>query len=371
MEKKYLDAYEKGLKKVKYMKENLSEFPHITKNGKWLTHELGHWTGGFWTGLLWLYALQTKKAGDFETAKNWALRLKDRVSDNKTHDQGFIYGPSCVTGYNLLGLEEFLPLIHAGSSNMIDLYNEKSGLILAWDESNYQGIAIVDTIMNLPLMWVSDTLENDDSHKEIMRTVAENIAKYHIREDNTSSHVVKWDDNYNITQDTHQGASATSCWSRGQAWALYGFANMYRYTNNARYLDISINLAEYFYNNLNKDMLPAWDFIYKDSSENPIDAAASSIASSGMLLIAQLKRLNNEMKEYDMWTKRAKDVLDALIVNCMYDDLSQYGIIKKVTVDYPRKSGVGESSMYGDYYFMEALYRLQNSDNPDNVFKLY
>lgn len=362
---KYAVAYGKGLGKVNCMKSGLSDFPHTTRNGEWLTHKNGHWTGGFWVGLLWFNALQTRTDGDFQTAGDWAMRFKTRMADNKTHDQGFIYGPSCVMGFNILKSETFIPLIHAGSRNMADLFDDNVELVLAWDEPGYERTAIVDTIMNLPLMWVSDSLKGDNSHKEIMARAAKSIIKYHVRSDFSTSHVVRWDNRLNIVQDTHQGASPDSCWSRGQAWALYGFANMYRYTEDSTYLDIATKLAEYFYHNLNDDKLPAWDFVYKGNVAHPIDAAAASIAASGMLLISRLQGSRNKPGECIYWESCAKEILDVLIEQCMCTDRARYGILKGVTVDYPRKSGLGESSMYGDYYFMEALYRLQYKEKTD------
>jgi unsaturated chondroitin disaccharide hydrolase len=40
-----------------------------------------------------------------------------------------------------------------------------------------------------------------------------------------------------------QGYSATSCWSRGQAWGLYGFTTMYRRTGNPEFLATARQLA--------------------------------------------------------------------------------------------------------------------------------
>ncbi len=371
MDKSTSWAYEQGLKKIRHMRNTLREFPHITKGGEWMTNKDGHWTGGFWVGLIWLEALQTGNEATLKEAKKWAMALKSRIKDNKTHDQGFIFGPSCVMGFRLTEDTDFLPLIHAGAKNMLDLYNEKSGLILAWDEPSYEGIAIVDTIMNLPIMWISDELNGETKKKEIVSVVADNIKKYHVRKDSSTYHTAIWDKDYNITGGTHQGYNAESCWSRGQVWALYGFANAYRYTGNVSYLDTSIKLAEYFYSHLNEYLLPAWDFIFQNDDTQPIDASAASIASAGMLHLAYMLDKTGDRPGRDKWIERAASVLKSEIELCLYKDLDKFGIIEKATVDFPRKSGIGESTMYGDYYFMEALYRLQNMNNPEKLDLLY
>ncbi len=371
MEHTYLEAYDRGLRKVRHMEQTLDAFPHITRDGVWLTHPEGHWTGGFWTGLVWLDYLDSGDAAVAAKAGSWALRLQARCTDNKTHDQGFIFGPSCYFGYNLTGNEAFLPLIQAGARNMADLYNPQTGLILAWDEPGYEGVAIVDTVMNLPLLWIAGALGGSADYQSLCRNVGETIRKHHLRPDGSTYHVARWGADGTVTGDTHQGHAADSCWSRGQAWALYGFANLCRHTGEDHWLETSLALADYFFAHLNENGLPAWDFVFQDTPGQPIDAAAGSIAASGVLLAAWLLGKKGDKEGRARCLRRARALLDALIAECLYTRLDRYGIIEKATVDLPRNSGVGESAMYGDYYFMEALYRLRNMDNEAKLELLY
>ena len=371
MEQKYIEAYERGLRKVRHLDRNLDAFPHATRDGVWLTNKEGHWTGGFWTGLIWLEYLHSGEQAVAARARDWALRLQSRISDNKTHDQGFIFGPSCYFGYNLTGDKAFLPLIHAGARNMIGLHNPHTGLILAWDEPGYEGVAIVDTAMNVPLIWLSGLLDGDMERQDLARTLMANIRTHHIRPDFTTFHVARWDKEYRITGDTHQGFAPESCWSRGLAWAIYGFANMYRHTGEETWLETSLKMAEYFFSHLNDNGLPAWDFVFRNDKEQPIDAAAGSIAAAGAMLTAWLLNRKGDPTGEARSLARGKAMLDALIDTCLYTDIERYGIIEKVIIDLPRKSGIGESTMYGDYYFMEALYRLHNLDNDEKLELLY
>ena len=359
-EKEILD---KGFRKIKNMEEHLRDFPHITRNGEWLTHANGHWTGGFWVGLLWLkslYALESEKQQLQEMAAAWAKRLAVRATDNKTHDQGFIFGPSCIFGYRLTGDPEFVKLAEAGAKNMWDLFEGRVGLILAWDEPGYEGVAIVDTIMNLPLLaWVTEQ-QGQTEYLELACQTADHILKYHVRQDNSTYHVVRWDPNSFevVERTTHQGFASDSCWSRGQAWALYGFANMYRYTGKTKYLETAQKLGEYFWDHLDDSLkLPRWDFVFKNNTEEPLDASSASIAASGMLLIYDLLK-KEDIAGAAIWIERAEQILLSQVTHCLYGDIHKFGIIERATVDKPRKSGINESTMYGDYYFMEAVYRL-------------
>nr|WP_245204008.1 glycoside hydrolase family 88 protein [Ammoniphilus resinae] len=344
------------------MEESLREFPHITRDGQWLTHENGHWTGGFWVGLLWLkslYAVESERAQLQTKAAGWAKRLAVRVTDNKTHDQGFIFGPSCILGYHLTGDPEFIRLAEAGAKNMRDLFEDRVGLILAWDEPGYEGVAIVDTIMNLPLLsWVAKQQDKPEYHELACHT-ADHILQHHVRPDGSTYHVVRWDpSSYEIVERrTHQGFAPESCWSRGQAWATYGFANMYRYTKKAEYLEAAQKIGEYYWDHLDDDLkLPRWDFVFQNRTDEPLDASSASIAASGMILMYDLLKQAGSL-DADIWLDRADQILQGMATHCLYHDMERFGIIEKATVDKPRNSGINESTMYGDYYFMEAIYR--------------
>lgn len=366
-----LQAFQKGLQKVEHMKAELTGFPHITKEGKWLTNENGHWTGGFWTGLLWLNSLEKNDSRLRAEAKEWAMRLRCRMDDCTTHDQGFIFGPSCVLGYRITGDEEFLPLIHAGAENMIRQYVPEAGFVQAWAEGGYEGISIVDTIMNLPILWLSGELADDPTKKELCLHVAHNIRKYAVRNDFSTYHVVRWDSGFRIYGDTHQGYGAESCWSRGQAWALYGFANMYRYTGITEFLDTAACIGEYYWEHLNQNLLPAWDFTFRNDSHMPIDASASSIAAAGMALLSELMAFKGDTGGMELWGQRADEILSAETQNCLYSSLDAFGIIEHAVVDYPHGSGIDESAQYGDYYYMEALYRRIHKGERKPILLLY
>jgi len=370
-----LQALTKSFHKVELMNNTNKDFPHITNNGEWLTHQNGHWTGGFWTGLQWLRSFYDDNSNLVrEDALKWAKRFRSRIGDNKTHDMGFIFGPSCLLGYRIQHDQELLELAEHGAKNMSDLFEERIGLILAWDEPGYEGNAIVDTIMNLPLMvWVAEQTGNTE-YAKIANRVADQILKFHVRPNHSIYHMIKWDPKTFeiIEKTTHQGYKPETCWSRGQAWALYGFANMARYTQNQKYLDASQKLADYFWNHLDTELhLPRWDFFFKDNTNEPLDASAGSIAASGMILLADVLNRNGKIEEAALWYHRGETIVSSLIEHCLYTDIRKYGIIEKATVDKPRNSGVGESTMYGDYYFVEALFRIVNKNNQETLDLLY
>ena len=59
---------------------------------------------------------------------------------------------------------------------------------------------------------------------------------------------------------THQGHSDSSCWSRGQAWAIHGFAQAAINTGDSSFLSLARRLADYAIPRLPADAVPEWDY---------------------------------------------------------------------------------------------------------------
>ena len=102
-------------------------------------------------------------------------------------------------------------------------------------------------------------------------------------------------------------------------------------------------------------MPPPWDFD-ADSDDEPSDSAAGAIAASGLL---ELGRLCSE----SAYSAAGRQITLGLIDTCIdFDHPDRPGLLMHGTVDYPRRSGIDESIMYGDHYFLEALVKLRRPD---------
>lgn len=141
------------------------------------------------------------------------------------------------------------------------------------------------TDLNL-LFYVSNLVQNPFLAR-IAHTHATTLLKSHIREDWSTFHVVDFNqDSGTIKQRfTNQGYADDSCWSRGQAWAITGFAQTYGWTKDARFLDASRQLADYFIDHLPEDQVAFWDF--DAPKPGPRDTSAALAAAYGMLLLHQ------------------------------------------------------------------------------------
>ncbi|KAJ4294224.1 hypothetical protein N0V90_007914 [Kalmusia sp. IMI 367209] len=120
---------------------------------------------------------------------------------------------------------------------------------------------------------------------------ARTTARTHIRSDGSTTHLIVLDAcTGNVKHRlTNQGYSHTSCWARGQAWAIAGFAETYHWTHDEEFLRTSRLAADFFLARLPMNKIVPWDFdaLEVEGSSQPPDSSAAMIAAYGMLLIHQ------------------------------------------------------------------------------------
>ena len=351
-------AYEYALTVVGRLLGELEAFPHTTEHGRWRVSAHGRWTAGFWIGLIWLRYLEQPSPALRADADAWLARLVLRQNDTTTHDMGFLFEPSFVRGYLITGESAMRDVAVQAARSLATRYHARGGYIQAWDESEdpaHRGRTIVDTVMNLPLLaWAAD-VTGEARLRDIALRTAETTAGHHVRADGSTYHVVDFDPDTGdpIRYGTHQGYSDSSCWSRGQAWALYGFCRLFMVTGEARWLETSRRLADFFLAHLPSDGLPYWDLVLPGTENEPRDSAAAAIAASGLLDLASQAPDEDDRARY--WTQ-AERILEVLTAICLTRGRpAEQGVLLHGTVDRPRGSAVDVSIVYGDHYFVEAL----------------
>lgn len=356
------DAYAYALDVVDRLLAELPAFPHTTDRGRWRTSEHGRWTAGFWIGLIWLRYLERPASQLRAAAERWLARLAPRRWDTTTHDMGFLFEPSFVRGYRVTGQAAWRDVAVQAARSLATRYHEPGGYIQAWDEAEdpiHRGRTIVDTVMNLPILIWAGREVGEPRLAEIAERVAATTLRHHVRPDGSTYHVVDFDPESGraVRYTTHQGYSDESCWSRGQAWAFYGFGKLYLQTGDRRWRDASRRLADFFLDHLPADSLPYWDFRLPDTAGQPRDSSAAAIAASGLFDLAAAA--DDEPAVRERYRAAALRLLTALVRDCLSRGVpGQQGILLHGTVDKPRNSAVDESIIYGDHYFVEALTKL-------------
>lgn len=333
------------------------------KNNKFIAKDITWWCSGFYPGTLWYIYEQT---GD-NVIKKEAERSLQVIEPNQTytgnHDLGFMMYCSFGNAYRLTKNENYKDIIFRSAQSLATRYRPSIKAIQSWNKNQYFNCpVIIDNMMNLEMLcWVSAN-GGDRKFENIAIAHSNTTLKNHFRPDFSSYHVVDYDLQTGnvIRKATWQGAANCSPWARGQAWGLYGYTLMYRFTKNKIYLNQAKNIAKFILHNPNlpADKIPYWDF------EAPLipfakrDASAAAIMASALL---ELGRYANpaEKKEY---LSAAETMLRSLSGNEYRAQAGENGgfLLKHSTGAFPFNSEIDVPLIYADYYFLEALKRYKD-----------
>lgn len=322
------------------------------------------WNQGFWTGILWhAYEL----TGD-EKYMNVALsqipsyyeRIENKIGVNH-HDMGFVFMPSCVAAYKLTGNEQAKETAIMAADHLITRYHEKGKFIQAWgnvgDSSNYR--LIVDCLMNIPLLhWATEETGNPRYSYVAMNHYNTTLSVSY-REDGSTYHTYYFD--YETGEPlngvTHQGLSDDSTWARGQAWGMYGPLLTYIYQKDQAGLDTFKSAASYFLAHLPKDYIAFWDLSFSDGDYEPRDSSSASIALCAML--EGIKHMEDDDPMKAVCREACVNIMSSLIDSYTTKDIPEAnGLLLHGTYNKPGNQGVDEMTIWGDYFYMEALHRM-------------
>lgn len=304
-----------------------------------------------WVGQLWIAYQWTGDDRYRDAALDLLPVLEARIDKpDANFDLGFLLVPSFVRGYRVLGDDRLCQVALRGAKRLLDFFHERAGLIYTtYPERTVRygrpvGSAIVDIMMNLGLLWWAHMETNDSRYYKLGFTHTERTAELHMRSDGSTFHVVDFDlDSGEILRKgTIHGQSDNSTWSRGQAWALHGFALAYRATGYSSFLKIAERLSHHFYERLPADGRSYWDLCEPLAPETVRDASASSIAAAGWL------KMRGE------WPSIGSRLLRTLADNSLVVGNAE-GILGNATAYKTKQQGLHGATVWGDYYFMQGL----------------
>lgn len=352
--------------------EDEKSLPHYTKPGSlgriYISEPPDWWTSGFFPGSLWILYERAQKIDIGisipklkKLCEQWIERIESQKNNTETHDIGFMIMPSFYRKYTIENDDSARDVITHAAKTLMLRWNEKVGCLKSWNQAvtkayNFSSSndfpVIIDNMMNLDLLYCATILTGDKTFAEVATKHADTTLENHFRDDWSSFHLVIYDSETGTRKIglTAQGYQHESCWSRGQAWALYGFASVYKYTKKYKYLDAAKHMADYFCSRLHNGIV-YWDF---DAPRPCVwDISAAMIAASGMLLICQLENSTEylasvaqilEVAQKSAFTgEEGKTILDHSTVNnyeFAFDRIFDTGLV------------------YADYYFLEIGNRL-------------
>lgn len=342
-----------------------TDIPYIPRNGKYKDLDspdgIYWWTNGFWPGMLW----QMYHATGEECYRTAAVGVERRLDEalegyeGLHHDVGFMWLHSAVANYRLTGDEAARRRgLHA--ANLLAGRYNPAGFLRAWN-GDCTGWIIVDCMMNIPLLYWAGNELSDPRFSVIAQKHADTCRTVTVRPDGSCNHICVLDPLTGECLETPagQGYAEGSAWSRGQAWAIYGFALSSLHTGKQEYLDTAKRVAHYFIANLAlNEWLPVVDF---RAPREPVkyDSTAAMCACCGLLEIAK------QVGEYEkpLYLDAAVSILKACERAFCNWNVEEDSIVARGTGAY---HGTGTDAdapiIYGDYFLIEAVLRLLEKD---------
>lgn len=328
------------------------------------------WTSGFFAGELWYMYEYTKDPKWEELAIRFTSPLESQKLNKGTHDLGFMIFDSFGHGLRLSDLSDYKEINMAAARSLASRYKPNARIIRSWDHNGqkWDCPVIIDNMMNLELLFWASKESGDTSFYNIAVNHANTTMKNHFREDYGTWHVVDYD---TITGEvcnktTHQGFADESSWTRGEAWALYGYTMTYRETKNEDYLTQARNIANFIFThpNLPDDLIPYWDFDAPEIPNEPRDVSAATITASALY---ELSLYGGEMAvQYKEW---ADTILKNLTSHYRATLESDAGfLLLHSTGAKSLNSEIDVPLVYADYYFLEALSRKSKIENNQSLF---
>jgi unsaturated chondroitin disaccharide hydrolase len=259
-----------------------------------------YWTSGFWPGALWQAAALAPSGGLFAS---WALAAtlahlgQER---HPSHDVGFEYGESSLAGFNAFCAVPAAAGPRFGGS-LCDRLRES--VVRAADElvalaatnahagtiptTPTSGDTLIDSMMNIAILPFASRVTGDPAYVRLASGHAHRVAALLVRPDGSTIQSVTFDraTGQVLFTSTHQGLSAASTWSRGQAWAVYGFAVAASELHDRALLRVAVRTAGYVARHLPAGGVPRWD--YDASPGAPLDVSAGVITAAGLLHLAR------------------------------------------------------------------------------------
>lgn len=320
-------------------------------------YDIGNWTSSFFTGMALIAWQETEDEHFIEETLRLEPHYRQKVYVrwlDTHHDLGFLYSLYSVALYKLTGNQQHREVGLRAAELLAQRFNSKGNFIRAWgrigtDEPEFPAnMAIIDSLMNLPLLYWAGKEAKQARFHDIATQHADTILRYFIRADNSVCHAYRFDleSGHPLGPDNVCGAANDSYWARGAAWAIYGFALSYSYTRDQKYLEAALRLANTFVAQLDNQIVPIWDFRLPAGSQPARDASAAVIAACGIQALAKFGVGNEKLF-------KTKDALLDRLCSEEYIDFNEScpGILKSAYGDKPAYSS------WGDYFLMEALAR--------------
>lgn len=330
----------------------------ITSTSEW-------WCSGFYPGTLFYLYEESGNIDIYAEGTRMLKLLEPEQFNVNTHDVGFMMYCSYGNANRIVPQPSYKDIIVNSARSLITRFSPVVGCIKSHNRKPDDYVVIIDNMMNLELLFWATQATGDSTFYDIAVKHADTTLKNHFRADNSLYHGLNY--NPSTGEIKHyqggQGFSEKSAWARGQAWGLYGYTLMYRFTKDQKYLDQAIKIAEFTLNhsNMPKDLIPYWDYNAPDIPDALRDASAAAINCSGLLELSEYVPQAQSKRYFNA----AEKMLQTLSSPKYTAEIGTNGgfILKHSVGNIPSGTEVDMPLSYADYYYVEALCRYKSLNN--------
>ena len=349
------------------------------KTGEWQKQNGYFWTGSFWVGELWQLYSRTHEEKYRSWAELWGEKLRGQELQ-QNHDAGFLYYYSAALGHDLTHEAALQSSALLGAQRLEQLFNPRTHLIASWAVDGDD--TIVDTMMNLQLLWWASNKTGDPKWRELAKKHALRTTQWFVRPDGSVIQSVHYNPadsrqafqlhggtaNFEFKLEnatapgqwvfahTHQGYAADTTWSRGLAWALYGFSVAYAETHEPAFLTTAQRVADYALANLPDDLVPWYDFDDQGVHSRNRDTSAAAIMAGGLLRVSMITADSAQAARFrDAGERMVQSLIDRYLTPVGENDQTPPGVLRHGCGVRPHDATL----IYGQYYLLEDLLWLE------------
>jgi unsaturated chondroitin disaccharide hydrolase len=317
---------------------------------------------------MWNFAKNTAKPGgtkpgaEATDSKFWtdqAIRytipLELRKHDQDVHDVGFLFYATYYRWWRITQDPAHRDVLIEAGQTLAQRFREKGQYIRSFVGENS---CFIDIMMSVGLIFFAARETGDRRLREVALRHAHTTRRLLVRGDGSTAQegIFDTDSGEFLRQTTHQGHRGDSCWSRGLAWALYGFTTCYEYSRDPHFIGTAEACADYYITHSPNDGIAPWDFNAPGGNRMLPDTSAAAICAAGLL---RLCRLTPDPLKGHLYWSTAVHILRSLCEKHLgKSDPEWEGILKGGVYHVNKGLGVDESVMWGEYFFVEALERV-------------
>lgn len=161
------------------------------------------------------------------------------------HDLGFLFTSTYGRWYGLTPDPALNAVVIQAGRTLATRFREKGAYLRSFVSEDS---LFIDIMMNAGIIFYAARETGDAKLLNVALRHCLTTRRVLVRGDGSTAHEGLFDLETGkfLRQTTHQGFRGDSCWSRGLAWALYGFGTAYGYTRDARFLRTAEACADFY-----------------------------------------------------------------------------------------------------------------------------